>query len=108
MKKPLIFIPTYNERENAQLLFKEIVSLKLDVDVVFMDDNSPDGTAEVLEEIARTHNNLKVLRRPGKLGVGSAHFDGIRWAYENGYTQLITMYCDFTHPPKYIIDILRE
>ncbi|OQW46773.1 MAG: hypothetical protein A4S09_02365 [Proteobacteria bacterium SG_bin7] len=107
-KKPLVFIPTYNERENAQLLFKEINALGLDIDVLFMDDNSPDGTGKFLEEMTKFYPNLKVVHRSGKLGVGSAHFDGIRWAYEHGYTDLVTMDCDFTHPPKYIPDILNE
>jgi dolichol-phosphate mannosyltransferase len=107
-RNPLVFIPTYNERDNVVLLCEEIRSLGADLDILFMDDNSPDGTGQVLEDLARQYPNVRVLHRSGKLGVGSAHFDGITWAYEQGYQQLITMDCDFTHPPRNIVDLLRE
>jgi dolichol-phosphate mannosyltransferase len=106
--KPLVFIPTYNERDNVVPLCEEIQGLGVDLDILFVDDNSPDGTGTVLEELARRYPNVRVGHRPGKLGVGSAHYDGIAWAYEHGYTTLVTMDCDFTHPPKHIVDLLAE
>jgi dolichol-phosphate mannosyltransferase len=107
-KRPLVFIPTYNEYRNAQDLCKEILDLPIQVDILFLDDNSPDGTGEMLEGLSKVHPNVKVIHRSGKLGVGSAHYDGIQYAYENGYSELVTMDCDFTHPPHYIPEILKS
>jgi dolichol-phosphate mannosyltransferase len=105
--KPLVFIPTYNERENVVALYAEIRALGRDLDVLFMDDNSPDGTGEVLDGLAANDPGIRVLHRSGKLGVGSAHAEGIAWAYAHGVQTLITMDCDFTHPPAAIVDLLR-
>ena len=107
-KKILIFIPTYNERENVEKLFNEINDLNLNADFLFLDDNSPDGTGEVIDGIAKEHANVNVIHRPRKLGLGSAHIDGINWAYDHRYKTLITMDCDFAHLPKYIDDFIRE
>lgn len=98
----LIMIPTYNERENVQNIIPEICEQNLPADLLFIDDNSPDGTGEVLEALKSKYPQLTVLHRQGKLGIGSAHDFGIRWAYSKGYRSLITMDCDFTHPPQYL------
>ncbi|HEY0714173.1 MAG TPA: glycosyltransferase [Polyangia bacterium] len=105
--KPLIFVPTYNERENVEKLCAEILALGLDIALLFVDDSSPDGTGAIIDRLAKQHPNVFADHRPGKLGVGSAHRDGIRWAYAQGYTHLITMDGDFTHPPAYIPEILK-
>jgi dolichol-phosphate mannosyltransferase len=97
--RTLVFIPTYNERENVGRMLSDITALGLNLDVLFMDDNSPDGTGQFLDQLASDNPHLKVIHRPGKLGVGSAHIDGIRYAYEQGYDRLVTMDCDFTHSP---------
>ena len=97
--KTVIFIPTYNESDNAPQICKQIHALGLDADVLFVDDNSPDGTGETLEALKASYPRLIVHHRPGKLGIGSAHLDGIRWAYDQGYARLITMDCDFSHSP---------
>lgn len=102
----LVFIPTYNERENVERLCSDLQALGLDIDILFMDDNSPDGTGEILEKLSQQNKNVFVAHRSGKLGVGSAHYDGIQWAYDQGYQRLVTMDCDFTHPPHYVKDIL--
>lgn len=98
----LICIPTYNEKDNVEPLFHDIVKLGLDVDLLFIDDHSPDGTGEAIDSLAATHGRIHVIHRPAKLGVGSAHLDGIRWAYSGGYQVLVTMDCDFAHQPEYI------
>jgi len=98
-ERTLIFVPTYNELENAPVLCEEIHKLGLDADVLFMDDNSPDGTGPLLEELKQHYPRLIVQHRKGKLGVGSAHHDAIHWAYDQGYAVLVTMDCDFTHSP---------
>jgi dolichol-phosphate mannosyltransferase len=97
--KTLIFIPTYNERDNAPRMCAEIHELGLDADVLFVDDNSPDGTGDLLEGLKERFPRLIVQHRTGKLGIGSAHFDAIEWAYDQGYNILVTMDCDFTHSP---------
>jgi dolichol-phosphate mannosyltransferase len=103
----LIFIPTYNELENVEKIFKDIKALNLSADILFLDDNSPDGTGEVINAIAADNSNVFTIHRSGKLGIGSAHQDGIRWAYEHQYKILITMDCDFTHSPSYITDFIK-
>ena len=97
--KTLIFIPTYNESGNAPQICGQIHALGLDADVLFVDDNSPDGTGAALEALKPAFPRLVVHHRSGKLGIGSAHLDGIHWAYDQGYARLITMDCDFTHSP---------
>jgi dolichol-phosphate mannosyltransferase len=98
--KVLVFIPTYNERDNVDRMCGQLLSLPITCDILFMDDNSPDGTGEVLDTVAAKHKNITVLHRSGKQGIGSAHKRGIAYAYEHGYTQLVTMDCDFTHNPS--------
>ena len=99
LKKPLVFIPTYNERENAEELCSQILALNLGLDILFLDDNSTDGTGEIIKDLVERHPNVYAVFRAGKMGVGSAHLDGIRWAYDHGYEKLVTMDCDFTHSP---------
>jgi dolichol-phosphate mannosyltransferase len=100
--KLLVFIPTYNEKEYVGIILSEIMDLGLDLDILFLDDNSPDGTGEILDEFAKKNNRLQVIHRQGRLGIGSAHQEGIRWAYQHNYTHLITMDCDYSHPPYYL------
>ncbi len=104
----LILIPTYNERENVAPILAQILDLGLSADILFIDDNSPDGTGELLDQLAATHPNVFVLHRSGKLGIGSAHIQGINWAYDHDYRLLVTMDCDFTHSPDYIRDFLAQ
>ncbi len=104
----LIFIPTYNERDNVERLMAQLLSLKLDADILFVDDASPDGTGEVLDRLALRYPRLKVIHRSGKLGIGSAHQMGIRYAYEQRHDLLITMDCDGTHPPEYIPQLMGQ
>jgi dolichol-phosphate mannosyltransferase len=105
--KTLIFIPTFNERNNVQRMADELLSLGIDADILFMDDNSPDGTGDILDRLAAEQPRLTVLHRSGKLGIGSAHLDGIHWAYDHGYERLITMDCDFTHSPSDVVRLIQ-
>ncbi len=98
--RTLIFVPTYNERGNIELLYARIKKLALDADILFLDDNSPDGTGQIADGIAATDTRVQVIHRAGKLGVGGAHLAGIHWAYDRGYETLVTMDCDFTHQPE--------
>lgn len=105
---PLVFVPTYNERDNVEELYREIRKLPVELDILFLDDNSPDGTGELIDRLSKSDARVFTIHRKGKLGVGSAHFDGINWAYDHGYTVLVTMDCDFTHPPHKILDALEQ
>jgi dolichol-phosphate mannosyltransferase len=98
-KKILVMIPTYNERENVEKMYHDLSLTRIDADILFIDDNSPDGTGTVLDQLAKSDPRLKVIHRPGKQGIGSAHKDGIARVYSQGYTHLVTMDCDFTHSP---------
>ena len=104
--KTLVFVPCYNEADNVTPLVKRISALELDADILFCDDDSPDGTGDILEALATQFPRLTVMRRPGKLGVGSAHVDGIRYAIANGYARLVTRDCDFSHAPEDIPRLL--
>lgn len=97
--RTLLFIPTYNERENVENIHGQIRALGLDLDLLFIDDGSPDGTGAALDELATRDPRLRVMHRTGKQGIGTAHLAGIRYAYTNGYTSLISMDCDLTHEP---------
>lgn len=101
-------VPTYNERDNAPTMVAALDALHLDVDVLFIDDNSPDGTGELLETLREGHPRLSVMHRSGKNGIGSAHTDGIAYAYAGGYDRLVTLDCDFSHSPEDIPHFLRE
>jgi dolichol-phosphate mannosyltransferase len=106
--RTLVCVPTYNEAENVTILFEQIRALDLPAtDIMFIDDNSPDGTGQILDQLAAQHPILKVMHRPGKLGIGSAHQAGIDYAYAQGYDVLITMDADFTHSPSYIQDFIN-
>jgi glycosyltransferase involved in cell wall biosynthesis len=100
----IIFIPTYNEAGNIGELLRKILELSLPADILVLDDNSADGTADVVHSIASTSPNIELRCRPEKLGIGSAHLSALRYAKEQGYRVLITMDADFSHQP---VDIIR-
>lgn len=106
-KKPLIFIPTYNEASNVVKLYNHIKDIDIEIDILFLDDSSPDGTGEILEKLRQDDNGLFIIHRKEKLGIGSAHKDGIRWAYNNNYKILITMDSDYSHSPDDIEKFLE-
>lgn len=95
-------VPTYDERDNVVTLCQRLADLRLPLDILFIDDNSPDGTGAVLDELAARSSAMTVLHRKGKLGIGTAHQAGIEWAYRHGYRVLITMDADFSHDPAYV------
>lgn len=105
--KALLFIPTYNERENVEPMHQQIRDLALDLDLLFIDDSSPDGTGEVLDRIAGNDSQVRVIHRSGKQGIGSAHLEAIRYAYTNAYDLVLTMDSDFTHQPDRIPELLQ-
>lgn len=106
--KTLIFVPTYNERDDAPRMVAALEALRLDADILFIDDASPDGTGAILDGLRAAHPRLHVVHRAGLLGIGSAHLDGIAWAYDRGYERLITLDGDFSHSPEDIPRLLSE
>ncbi len=102
-----VVVPTYNERGNVETICREILALDVALDLLFVDDNSPDGTGRILDELAKQSDGVRVLHRAGRQGIGTAHRAGIDWAYERSYRRLVTMDCDGAHPPQYIPDLLE-
>jgi len=98
----LIFLATYNEAENVGEIYQAIRKNLPDTDILFVDDNSPDGTGDVIDEMRGSDSRINVIHRSGKLGIGSAHQEGIAWAYQHNYRVLVTMDSDFAHSPALI------
>jgi dolichol-phosphate mannosyltransferase len=102
----LIVIPTYNERDNLETLFSGIREHRPDADILVIDDASPDGTADLAESLG-TRMRVSVLRRAGKLGIGSAYRDGFRRGLEQGYDLLVSMDADLSHDPRYLPSLVE-
>lgn len=102
MQRVLIITPTYNERENLQELLTRVHQSLPTADVLIVDDNSPDGTGELAETMGKQDPWIKVLRRPGKLGLGTAYLAGFRYALSHGYQYVFEMDADLSHDPSYL------
>ncbi|MDK9719280.1 MAG: polyprenol monophosphomannose synthase [Trichlorobacter sp.] len=107
MSKAFVVIPTYNEQDNLQRLIEQVLQQDASLQVLVVDDNSPDGTGQLADELASTNDRINVLHRPGKLGLGSAYRDGFRRAMQLGADLLIEMDADFSHDPS-ILPIFLE
>jgi len=105
--RALIVVPTYNERENVREASAKFLEPLDRADVLFVDDNSPDGTGEVLDEIAAENPRVHVLHREGKEGLGTAYIAGFRWALARDYGFILEMDADFSHDPRYLPDMVR-
>lgn len=107
--KAIAIVPTFNERENIELLVGEILDLPVPVDVIIVDDNSPDGTGKIAHRLATGRPmRVQVIHRPSKLGLGTAYIAGFRQALEMGAGRIITMDADFSHHPRYIPAMLQK
>jgi dolichol-phosphate mannosyltransferase len=107
MNRALIIVPTYNERENLPRMAQKLLSLTVPVDVLVVDDNSPDGTGKIADEIAAKHPEIHVLHRTEKNGLGRAYIAGFKWALEKDYEFIFEMDCDFSHNPDDIPVFLK-
>lgn len=105
-EKLLIAIPTYNEKDNILILCQNLKKVAPQADILIIDDNSPDGTGDIVDKLVLEDDHIKVIHRPSKLGLGTAQAASYDYAHEHKYTYLITMDADFTHDPKYIPDIV--
>jgi dolichol-phosphate mannosyltransferase len=107
MPKALIIVPTYNERENAPGICERLWDGLPDADLLFVDDNSPDGTGELLDEMAAANARVHVMHRAGKLGLGTAYVAGFKWALARDYDFVFEMDADGSHDPKYLRTMLE-
>lgn len=103
----LVIVPTYNEAANIDRLLDSILIQGRQFDVLVVDDNSPDGTGDLVAERAESNERIKLLRREGKLGLGSAYIAGFRYAIDNGYSYAIQMDADFSHQPRFLPALLN-
>jgi dolichol-phosphate mannosyltransferase len=103
----LIFTPTYNEAENIRSLIERLLKVGLPADILVVDDNSPDGTGDIVAEMMRNQPNLKLLSREGKQGIGSAHLTALRYAKAEGYRLFVSLDADYSHKPEDIPRLLE-
>ncbi len=106
--RTLIVTPTYNERANLERFVSEVRAAAKDVDLLIVDDASPDGTGELADAIARSDSRVRVLHRSGKLGLGTAYLEAFRQGLDGGYDRFFEMDADLSHDPKYVPDFIRE
>src|SRR5258708_4441209 len=103
----LVIVPTYNERDNIEPLLEKLLGLPWELEVLIVDDGSPDGTAEVVKQWQAKTPRVHLLQRPGKMGLGSAYRDGFRYALASGAEYIFEMDADFSHDPDAIGDFLK-
>ena len=106
MPQSLIVVPTYNERDNVPTVVERLLAALPGTDLLFVDDNSPDGTGVVLDELAASQPRIHVMHRAGKLGLGTAYVEGFGWGLARGYEYLFEMDADGSHDPKYLPQML--
>jgi dolichol-phosphate mannosyltransferase len=104
--RSLVVLPTYNEAQNVLPLSRDVLSRDASLDVLVVDDGSPDGTGDLVAREAESQPRLHLLRRPAKLGLGSAYLAGFRYGIEHGYDRVLTMDCDYSHHPRYLPELL--
>lgn len=107
MKKTLVIIPTYNEKENVRGIVTAVLEQSPNVEVLIVDDGSPDGTGDIVVEMQKKEVRLHLLRRAGKLGLGTAYITGFKWGLARDYANIMEMDADFSHDPKEIPNFLR-
>jgi dolichol-phosphate mannosyltransferase len=108
MAKNLVIIPTYNEIENIEKMIRTVFDLPTRIEILIVDDGSPDGTAAKVKELQQEFTNqLHIEERQGKLGLGTAYIHGFKWALKNNYDYIFEMDCDFSHNPQDLIRLLE-
>jgi dolichol-phosphate mannosyltransferase len=106
--RPLIIIPTYNERDNIQKLIPILMELDLSLSILVVDDNSPDGTGKLVNDMSEQNDRIQVLHRPCKLGLGSAYIAGFKHAIQQDVDCIFEMDADFSHDPNMIPEFLEK
>jgi dolichol-phosphate mannosyltransferase len=109
MIKSIVIIPTYNEAENVINIINKVLSLPVSFDILIVDDNSPDGTASLVNELIRKiDNKIYIINRPNKVGLGKAYKEGFQWALEKQYEYIFEMDADFSHDPNDLIRMFNN
>ncbi len=103
MSDAIVVIPTYNEKENIEKIIRKVFDLPKPFDILIVDDNSPDGTAEIVKSLQKEYSGLHLLQRVGKLGLGTAYLDAFRWGLERDYEYFFEMDADFSHNPEDLV-----
>jgi len=106
--KSLVIIPTYNEKENIKVVIDKVNALGIDIDILVVDDNSPDGTGKIVSDLAKENSRIHLIGRKGKLGLGSAYVEGFKWALSRDYEYIIEMDADLSHNPFDIPRLLNK
>jgi dolichol-phosphate mannosyltransferase len=106
-EKSLVIIPTYNEMENIPKLIPIVLSQHDSLEILIVDDNSPDGTAKYIEDLMRSNSRIHLIKRSGKLGLGTAYLEGFKYALKNNYDYIFEMDADFSHDPNEIKNFLE-
>jgi dolichol-phosphate mannosyltransferase len=104
----LVIVPTYNEAENIVALLDRVIALPLGLEVLVVDDGSPDGTSDLVRARMANEPRIHLLTRPGKMGLGSAYLAGFRYALDHGAEYIFEMDADFSHDPDSLTDFVRE
>ena len=100
MKDKIVIIPTYNEKENIEAILRKVMSLEGEFNVLVVEDNSPDGTADIVKRLMQEFpDRIFIKERKGKLGLGTAYIDGFKWSIAEGYEYIFEMDADFSHNP---------
>jgi dolichol-phosphate mannosyltransferase len=107
-ERALIIFPTYNERENIEGIVGAVLEVDPRIEVLVVDDNSPDGTGELVVKLAESNEKVHLIHREKKMGLGSAYIEGFGYALRNGYDYIFEMDADFSHDPQYIPDFLEK
>jgi dolichol-phosphate mannosyltransferase len=107
-ERALVIIPTYNERENVLKIIDAVLAQSPIIDVLIVDDGSPDGTGALVDERAAVDNRVHIIHREKKLGLGTAYLAGFRWALERDYQLVFEMDADFSHDPQHIPEFLNS
>lgn len=106
--KKIVVIPTYNESENIESLIESVLSQVDDLNVLVVDDNSPDGTSELVRAMMQNNDRIHIIERPGKMGLGTAYCDGFRYSLNKGFDLIFEMDADFSHDPKDLPRFIKE
>jgi len=105
-KDKVVIIPTYNEKENIEAIIRKVFSLEGNFNLLIVEDNSPDGTADIIKKLMQEFpEQLYIMERAGKLGLGTAYIDGFKWALAHGYMHIFEMDADFSHNPEDLVKL---
>jgi len=107
-ERALVIIPTYNERENITRIIDLVLYQDPSIDVLIIDDGSPDGTGQLADEIAAVNPRVNVIHRPSKMGLGTAYLAGFKWALQRSYAYILEMDADFSHDPAHLPQFLTS